>query len=71
MNTNVITTMDLKQRIQLALTLSPAIWLFLVWIYMLSPNQILLSIPVALAYSYAMALTCSYCVVLFINKIRS
>ena len=58
--------MTIKQKLYLAGLLTPAFWLLLIWIYVVSPSSVALSIPAVLAYSLAIACVCSYCVTLFV-----
>ena len=58
--------MKIKQKLYLAGLLTPAFWLLLIWIYFVSPVNVVLSIATVLAYSLAIACICSYCVTLFV-----
>ena len=58
--------MTIKHRLYLAGLLTPVFWLLLIWIYFVSPSNVLLSLSAMLTYSLAIACVCSYCVTLFV-----
>jgi hypothetical protein len=57
-------------RLQLSLTLAPAFWLILLWVYYLSPQNKVIPLVEAVAYMLAISFTCAYCVTLFVAALR-
>ncbi|MCK6405267.1 MAG: hypothetical protein L6Q60_04520 [Rhodocyclaceae bacterium] len=60
----------MKEKLALASTLIPPFWLAFLWIYALSANAASIAIPVALFFTLLMAAVSSYCVVMFLFRLR-
>lgn len=62
--------MTIKNNLYLAMLLTPAFWLVLLWIFFVSPSAGLMNFSVILIQSLAMSLVCAYSVVLFVAALK-
>jgi ferritin-like protein len=62
--------MKLRDRLYLAALLTPAFWLLMIWMYVLSPGASTIDIVEILLRTFAISFVCAYCVTLFVMAYR-
>jgi hypothetical protein len=67
-------TLDLDRlphRMLLALLLAPVFWLLFLWVYYLSPTNLVIGLGEVLGYLAPLSYVCAYCVTMFAIALRA